>query len=190
MASRRSAALARRATSVGGVPSAAGRVASIRPRTRSAERLAAWVASLGEAQHLGDLRVAVARNEPFQPGSREPGVVLRNHQVGVLAGAIEHRQDGTTLDEVAFTGRVVYIGYAKEPVTYETKLFVQKEIDILGARNALPENFRDVIQMLEQRRFPVELAVSKIASLREAPEVLRAWNSNPGQFTKIMITFD
>ncbi len=94
------------------------------------------------------------------------------------------------VDEVAFTGRVVYIGYAKEPVTYETKLFVQKEIDILGARNALPENFRDVIQVLEQRRFPVELAVSKIASLWEAPEMLRAWNSNPGQFTKIMITFD
>src|SRR5205085_8843224 len=31
------------------------------------------------------------------------------------------------VEEVAFTGRVVYIGYAKEPVSYETKLFVQKE---------------------------------------------------------------
>jgi threonine dehydrogenase-like Zn-dependent dehydrogenase len=42
------------------------------------------------------------------------------------------------VEEVAYTGRVVYIGYAKEPVAYETKLFVQKEIDILGSRNALP----------------------------------------------------
>ena len=31
------------------------------------------------------------------------------------------------VEEVAFTGRVVYIGYAKEPVAYETRLFVQKE---------------------------------------------------------------
>jgi threonine dehydrogenase-like Zn-dependent dehydrogenase len=30
------------------------------------------------------------------------------------------------VEEVAFTGRVVYIGYAKEPVSYETRLFVQK----------------------------------------------------------------
>jgi threonine dehydrogenase-like Zn-dependent dehydrogenase len=39
------------------------------------------------------------------------------------------------VEEVAFTGRVVYIGYAKEPVSYETRLFVQKELDILGSRN-------------------------------------------------------
>ena len=52
------------------------------------------------------------------------------------------------VEEVGFTGRVVYIGYAKEPVSYETKLFVQKELDILGSRNALPEDFRAVIQLL------------------------------------------
>jgi threonine dehydrogenase-like Zn-dependent dehydrogenase len=47
------------------------------------------------------------------------------------------------VEEVAFTGRVVYIGYAKEAVAYETRLFVQKELDILGSRNALPEDFRE-----------------------------------------------
>jgi threonine dehydrogenase-like Zn-dependent dehydrogenase len=94
------------------------------------------------------------------------------------------------VDEVAFTGRVVYIGYAKEPVTYETRLFVQKEIDILGTRNSLPEDFHTVIQMLEQHRFPVESAISTVASLAEAPEVLGRWSANPGLFTKIMIAFD
>jgi hypothetical protein len=39
-------------------------------------------------------------------------------------------------------------------VTYETKLFVQKELDIFGVRNALPGDFREVIMMLEQQRFP------------------------------------
>jgi threonine dehydrogenase-like Zn-dependent dehydrogenase len=85
---------------------------------------------------------------------------------------------------------VVYIGYAKEPVTYETKLFVQKELDIRGTRNALPEDFRQVIQMLEQHRFPVQSAVSTVALLEEVPEILYAWNADPARFTKIMITFD
>lgn len=30
---------------------------------------------------------------------------------------------------VAFAGRVVYIGYAREPVAFDTSLFVKKELD-------------------------------------------------------------
>ncbi len=91
------------------------------------------------------------------------------------------------VEEVAFTGRVVYIGYAKEPVGYETKLFVQKELDILGSRNALPEDFRHVMQMLEAGRFPVEQTISAVITMDEAPAMLAQWSDNPASFTKIMI---
>lgn len=94
------------------------------------------------------------------------------------------------VEVVAQTGRVVYIGYAKEPVCYETRLFVQKELDILGARNALPENFREAIAMLEAKEFPVDTAVSTIAPMEEAPELLRAWSEEPGRFAKIQIAMD
>ena len=94
------------------------------------------------------------------------------------------------VEEVAFTGRVVYIGYAKEPVAYETRLFVQKELDIMGSRNALPEDFREVIRMLEDHRFPVDAAVSSVLPLADAPNALRAWSENPAGFTKIMISVD
>ena len=93
----------------------------------------------------------------------------------------------SAVDEVAFTGRVVYIGYAKEPVSYESKYFVQKEIDILGSRNALPGDFREVIQMLEEHRFPVDEAVSSIVPLEQAPEIMKSWSDNPTSFAKIMI---
>jgi 2-desacetyl-2-hydroxyethyl bacteriochlorophyllide A dehydrogenase len=94
------------------------------------------------------------------------------------------------VEEVAFTGRVVYIGYAKEPVSYETRLFVQKELDILGSRNALPEDFRDVIRMLEEHRFPVNDAVSSIITMSEAPQALAAWSDNPSRVKKIMMCMD
>jgi threonine dehydrogenase-like Zn-dependent dehydrogenase len=67
---------------------------------------------------------------------------------------------------------------------------VQKELNILGARNALPEDFRQVIHMLEQHRFPVHAAISTIAPLDRAPDLLRAWSDDPARFTKIMITLD
>jgi threonine dehydrogenase-like Zn-dependent dehydrogenase len=91
------------------------------------------------------------------------------------------------VEEVAFTGRVVYIGYAKEPVAYETRLFVQKELDILGSRNAQPQDFLDVITMLEAGTFPVEEAVTAVVSLDEAPSILSRWSENPAAYTKIMI---
>jgi len=94
------------------------------------------------------------------------------------------------VEEVAFTGRVVYVGYAKELVAYETRLFVQKELDIMGSRNALPEDFRQVIQMLEQRLFPVDDAVSAIVPIEETPALLRAWTENPSRFSKIMVSLD
>lgn len=94
------------------------------------------------------------------------------------------------IEEVCFAGRVVYIGYAKEPVSYETKFFVQKELDVRGSRNALPEDFRAVIRFLEEGKFPVDQAVSSIVSLEEAPNALRAWSENPSRFHKILVSLD
>ncbi|PYX81093.1 MAG: sorbitol dehydrogenase [Acidobacteria bacterium] len=91
------------------------------------------------------------------------------------------------VEEVAFTGRVVYIGYAKEHVSYDTRMFVQKELDIMGSRNALAEDFHAVIRMLEERRFPVDEAISSIVALDQAPEALRSWSDNPSKIKKIMV---
>lgn len=94
------------------------------------------------------------------------------------------------VEEVSYTGRVVYIGYAKEPVCYETKLFVQKELDIAGSRNAQPEDFRNVIKMLEAGHFPVDMAVSTVVPLADAPRMLEEWSAQPSRFSKIMIDLD
>ncbi len=92
------------------------------------------------------------------------------------------------VEEAAYTGRIVYIGYAKEPVSYETKLFVQKELDILGSRNSETEDFNAVIKLLEAGRFPVEQAVSLLVHLDEAPDALHSWSENPSAFKKIMVS--
>ncbi|HKU24864.1 MAG TPA: zinc-binding alcohol dehydrogenase family protein [Candidatus Sulfotelmatobacter sp.] len=94
------------------------------------------------------------------------------------------------VEEVAFTGRVVYIGYAKEPVSYETRLFVQKELDIVGSRNAQPADFEAVIKLLEAEKFPVDQAVSLVVPLEQAADALRSWSDNPSRFTKIMVNMD
>ncbi len=95
----------------------------------------------------------------------------------------------TAVEEVAHTGRVVYIGWAKEPVPYETKLFVHKELDILGSRNSLAE-FPAVIAMLAEGRFPVDATISATVMLEGAGEALQRWSESPGAYTKILVNMD
>ncbi len=89
--------------------------------------------------------------------------------------------------EVCFAGRVVYIGYAKAPVAYETKYFVLKEIDIMGSRNSTPEDFRAVIALLESGRYPVAETITRTVPFAEAGPALQAWSENPGVITKIHV---
>ena len=97
----------------------------------------------------------------------------------------------SAVEEVAFLGRVVCIGYAKAPVEFNTSLFVQKEIEILGSRNCVGKvDFPEVISYLEAGKFPVEDVISKVISIDEGPETLKSWSENPQGIIKIMIDFD
>ena len=93
------------------------------------------------------------------------------------------------VDEVCFAGRVVYVGYAKEPVEYATKNFVMKEIDIMGSRNATADDFRGVIAYLEAGRFPVDAVVTHVVPFADAGAALAMWVKNPGAVTKIVVEF-
>ncbi len=93
------------------------------------------------------------------------------------------------IDEVSFTGRVVYIGYAKSEVSFQTKLFVQKELTIRGSRNALPEDFRAVINYLNQNNFPYSKFISKIVKPEEAETALNEWAAQPQKVFRILVEF-
>ena len=91
------------------------------------------------------------------------------------------------VDEVCFAGRVVYIGYAKEPVAYETKYFVMKELDIRGSRNATAKNFADVVEVLESGRYPAADTITLTVPFPEAGRALAGWAADPGRVTRIHV---
>lgn len=93
------------------------------------------------------------------------------------------------INDVSFTGRVVYIGYAKSEVAFTTKLFVQKEIDIRGSRNALPSDFRSVINYMNSGRCPVDELISLITTPEEALKAMTDWQANPGKVFRILVRF-
>lgn len=93
------------------------------------------------------------------------------------------------INEVAFTGRVVCIGYAKSEVSFQTKYFVQKELDIRGSRNATPADFRAVIRYMERGTCPVDALITKVIRPEEGLETMRWWSENPGKVFRILADF-
>ena len=93
------------------------------------------------------------------------------------------------VNEVAFTGRVACIGYAKSEVSFQTKYFVQKELDIRGSRNAQPSDFRAVINYLERGTCPVDDLITRIVKPEEALATMRWWSENPGKVFRILVEF-
>jgi 2-desacetyl-2-hydroxyethyl bacteriochlorophyllide A dehydrogenase len=93
------------------------------------------------------------------------------------------------VNEVAFTGRVICIGYAKTEVSFQTKFFVQKELDIRGSRNAQPSDFRGVIRYLERGTCPIDRLISAEVTPEKAPEAMQQWAENPGKVFRILVKF-
>ncbi len=93
------------------------------------------------------------------------------------------------INEVGFTGRVVCIGYAKSEVSFQTKYFVQKELDIRGSRNAQPSDFRAVIHYLERGTCPVDRLISNEVEPEGAANAMDQWAANPGKVFRILVHF-
>lgn len=93
------------------------------------------------------------------------------------------------VDEVGFTGRVVCISYAKSEVAFQTKLFVQKEQDIRGSRNALLSDFRAVINYMNSGKCPVEKLISNIVPPEKVFEAMVDWGKAPGRVFRLLVKF-
>lgn len=94
------------------------------------------------------------------------------------------------VNEVAFTGRIVFIGYAKGGTEFVTKLFVQKELDIRGSRNAKPADFRAVIHYMQQNRdYPKDELISAVATPQTAIDAMRQWAAAPAKVFRILVGF-
>ncbi|PKU25028.1 sorbitol dehydrogenase [Telmatospirillum siberiense] len=91
------------------------------------------------------------------------------------------------IDLAGFSGRVVYIGYAKEPVSYKTQFFNLKELDIMGSRNATAADFEDVITYLENRSESPDDLISKVFLFNDAAKALPYWAAERDRTVKVMI---
>jgi len=112
--------------------------------------------------------------------------LLADVVIEAVGSPVTQRQ---AIANVGFTGRAVFIGYAKEQTTFRTADFVKKELDIMGSRNAQPEDFRAVIDYLRQGTCPYDKLITSVVKPEKAAEAMRHWHENPGKVFRILVGF-
>jgi threonine dehydrogenase-like Zn-dependent dehydrogenase len=147
---------------------------------------------------IDDIKLATARNfgAQFTINSTQQDVLATINELTQGEGvnvAIEAVGLPDTfrlaVEAATFAGRVVYIGYAKKEVSYDTSLFVRKELDVLGSRNAL-HVFPAVIKMMEKREFSFDDLITQVYPFSLAAQAFHDWDATPGHFTKILIDLE
>jgi threonine dehydrogenase-like Zn-dependent dehydrogenase len=93
------------------------------------------------------------------------------------------------IELACYGGRVVYVGYSKAPVTYQTQFFNLKELDIMGSRNAIMQDFVGVVSHLEAIGDKADALISKIIAFDDAESALPYWDSHRNAL-KIVIERD
>ncbi|WP_299732572.1 zinc-binding alcohol dehydrogenase family protein [uncultured Tateyamaria sp.] len=91
------------------------------------------------------------------------------------------------IDLTCFGGRVVYVGYAKAEVSYNTAIFNLKELDIMGSRNATRTDFEAVVTYLEGHPSLASQLISRIFPWAEAEDAFPYWEANRQETFKVMI---
>jgi 2-desacetyl-2-hydroxyethyl bacteriochlorophyllide A dehydrogenase len=138
--------------------------------------------ALGAAETIDASRQDVAARVLELTSGEGPEVVIE-----AVGADVTFRQ---AIDLVASCGRVVYVGYAKNPIAYDTKHFLLKEMDIRGSRGSEIADFHDVVAYLKQRPDAGDRIVSRVVSIEEAGAAMEAWNRDPGAFTKIVVRIE
>ncbi|MCC8089577.1 MAG: zinc-binding alcohol dehydrogenase family protein [Rikenellaceae bacterium] len=116
--------------------------------------------------------------------------ITDNNGADVIIEAVGRQETYlNSISEVAYTGRVVYIGYAKEKIPFDTQHFVKKEVDIRGSRNAMPCDFMAVIEYLKRGICPVDELISAIYPPENTHTALAKWSESPGKVFRILIEF-
>lgn len=95
----------------------------------------------------------------------------------------------STLDIVSHAGRIALTGWPKEPTPIPTDLITKKEVDIRGARTSAGE-FEEAIELIHTGKVDARSILTRVASVNEAPEIIRDIEKNPGNYLKVNILFD
>ncbi len=89
----------------------------------------------------------------------------------------------------AFGGQVIYVGITADSVALPDALFHRRELTLQASRNALPEDFRSIIDLMESGRLNATPWITHRATFSQVPAAFHQWADPALGTIKALITF-
>lgn len=87
-----------------------------------------------------------------------------------------------------FTGRIVYVGITKEPVTLDDPLLHRRELTLLASRNAVAADFTRILDLMKEGSIRATKWVSHRCAMAEVPQAMAEWTAPGSSVVKAMIS--
>jgi 2-desacetyl-2-hydroxyethyl bacteriochlorophyllide A dehydrogenase len=91
------------------------------------------------------------------------------------------------LNYVAHAGTLVYVGITTEDIRFPDRLFHSREMTLKASRNALPEDFRRIIQLIENRQIDTGRWITHRTTFDDVIEVFDSYIKPETGVIKAMI---
>ena len=88
---------------------------------------------------------------------------------------------------LAFGGKLVYVGLFQGDVTFFDPDFHRREVSLFASRNALPADFKNIIQLMEIGKIDTQAWLTHQAAFDELPQVFDSWLNPKSQVIKAML---
>jgi 2-desacetyl-2-hydroxyethyl bacteriochlorophyllide A dehydrogenase len=92
----------------------------------------------------------------------------------------------SSFEYVANAGRIILTGWAKSPLSIDTRVITRKEIDLLGQRNTDLSEISKAVQMISTGQVDVMAIVTKTVSFNDMAQTVAHVAEQPGANLKVV----
>lgn len=95
----------------------------------------------------------------------------------VVIDATGHNESmSRCLEYATFKGRIVYVGITTQELHFpHAPIMHRRELTLMASRNALPEDFKRIIQLIEQGRLDTRPWLTHRAAFDDLPSIFPSW---------------
>lgn len=93
-------------------------------------------------------------------------------------------------DTVCFGGNIVLIGVGKENLDFFFTQIQKKELNVYGSRNALKEDFLELIDLVNTGTLPLNKIITNIYKFDDTAKAFSDFSNKQGEMLKVMIDFN
>ena len=109
----------------------------------------------------------------------------------VIDATGSNKSMGQALNYAAFTGRVVYVGITQQEISFpHAPVMHRRELTLMGSRNALPPDFKRIIELIEQGKIDTRPWITHKTNFADLIDTFESYTKPETGVIKAIVTVE